>query len=92
MYKYDLVFTKKFQKDLDLAKKQKINLEKLFEVIGLLRNDIPLDKQYMDHPLKGNHKGKRECHVLNDFVLVYTKNEDQLILLLYRCGSHSHIF
>ena len=93
MYKYDLVFTKQFQKDLDLAKKQHIDLTKLFEVIDKLRNDEQLDPVYRDHELSGKHySGKRECHVLNDFLLVYIKDGKSLILLLYRCGSHSHLF
>ena len=55
--KYDIQFTNQFKKDLKLAKKQNKNLDKLFEVIGILANGGTLDAKYRDHDLTGNYKG-----------------------------------
>ena len=41
--KYDIQFTNQFKKDLELAKKQNKNLDKLFEVIDILANGGTLE-------------------------------------------------
>ena len=66
--KYDIQFTNQFKKDLKLAKKQNKNLDKLFEVIGILANGGTLDAKYRDHDLTGNYKGTRECHIEPDWL------------------------
>ena len=35
----------------------------LDEVIKLLSEEKPLLPKHKDHPLKGNYKGYRECHI-----------------------------
>ena len=47
---------------------------------------------FKDHPLKGEYKGKRECHIYPNWILVYEIYEDVLILELCRTGTHSDIF
>lgn len=90
--KYEVKFTSQFKKDLKLAKKQHKNLDELFEVIDDLANDVTLDPKYKDHSLTGNFISYRECHIEPDWLLVYKKDADVLVLLLYRVGSHSNIF
>lgn len=90
--KYEVKFTSQFKKDLKLAKKQHKNLDELFEVIDDLANDVTLDPKYKDHSLTGNFISYRECHIEPDWLLVYKKDADILVLLLYRVGSHSNIF
>ncbi|WP_238928360.1 type II toxin-antitoxin system mRNA interferase toxin, RelE/StbE family [Bulleidia sp. zg-1006] len=46
-----------------MQKKQNKNLEKLFEVVGLLAEGKKLDMKYRDHDLSGTYKGTRECHI-----------------------------
>lgn len=90
--KYEVKFTTQFKRDLKLAKKQRKNLDELFDVIELLANGKVLDDKYQDHGLSGNYKGTRECHINPDWLLVYELKEDVLVLMLYRIGSHSEIF
>lgn len=90
--KYEIKFTTQFKKDLKLAKKQNKNLEKLFEVVDLLAEGKKLDLKYRDHDLSGNYKGTRECHIEPDWLLVYEYQNDVLVLMLYRLGSHSELF
>ncbi|WP_409144081.1 type II toxin-antitoxin system YafQ family toxin [Facklamia hominis] len=47
---------------------------------------------YRDHSLVGNYKGTRECHIEPDFLLIYEKIEEVLVLTLVRTGSHSDLF
>ena len=64
--KYDIQFTNQFKKDLKLAKKQNKNLDKLFEVIGILANGGTLDAKYRDHDLTGNYKGTARVSVTSN--------------------------
>ena len=58
--KYDIQFTNQFKKDLKLAKTQNKNLDRLFEVIGILANGGTLDAKYRDHDLTGNNDNRPE--------------------------------
>lgn len=90
--KYKIKYTKQFKKDLKLAKKQGKDIEKVFDIIEKLANDKILEEKYRDHLLSGNFKGTRECHIEPDFLLIYEKFEDILVLSLVRIGSHSDLF
>lgn len=90
--KYKIKYTRQFKKDLKLAKKQGKDIEKLFDIIEKLANDKILEEKYRDHLLSGNFKGTRECHIEPDFLLIYEKFEDILVLSLVRIGSHSDLF
>ncbi|MCD7921102.1 MAG: type II toxin-antitoxin system YafQ family toxin [Clostridiales bacterium] len=90
--RYEVKFTTQFKKDLKLARKQNKNLDKLFEIIDQLASDIPLEPKYRDHELTGNYISYRECPVDPDWLLVYKKEANTLVLLLYRLGSHSELF
>ena len=90
--KYEVKFTTQFKKDLKLAKKQKKDINKLFEVIELLAEGKSLEVKYRDHDLSGNYKGARECHIEPDWLLIYEYRNEILVLVLYRLGTHSEVF
>ena len=67
------------------------NLEKELEwIIRRLASDQPLPNRYVDHALKGNLRGYRECHIKPDLILIYRLFEDGT-LQLARIGSHSQL-
>lgn len=90
--KCSIQFTNQFKKDLKLAKKQGKNLDKLFEVINILANEEKLDTKFKDHDLSGSYKGTRECHIEPDWLLIYEIDNNALVLMLYRLGTHSELF
>ena len=90
--KYKIKFTSRFKKDLKQAKKQGKDIEKLFDIVEKIAKDEKLDEKYRDHPLAVNFKGSRECHIEPDFLLIYEKFEDLLVLSLVRTGSHADLF
>lgn len=90
--KYEVKFTTQFKKDLKLTKKQKKDINKLFEVIELLAEGKSLEAKYRDHDLSGNYKGARECHIEPDWLLIYEYRNEILVLVLYRLGTHSEVF
>ena len=60
----------------------------------LIANDGPLGAEWLDHPLKGNWKGHRECHIGGDFLLAYKlgvigKHE---LIVFVRTGTHAELF
>ena len=92
MKRYDLVLTSKFKKALKLAKKRGLNINLLDEVVEKLQSGIPLEEKYHDHELKGKYKGFRECHIQPDWLLMYLKEEDILVLTLVDTGTHADLF
>ena len=61
--KYTVKLTAQFKKDVKLAKKQKKNLDKLLDVIGILSAGGVLDGKYRDHELSRKYHGTHECHM-----------------------------
>ena len=93
MTKYkNIVYTKKFNKDIKLAVKRGCNLQKLKDVVRLIQEGLSLPEKYFDHPLGGNYKGYRECHIEPDWLLIYKLEDEILTLVLLRTGTHSDLF
>ena len=90
--KYEVKFTNQFKKDIKLAKKQNKDLNQLFDVVNILAEGGILEAKYRDHDLSGEYKGTRECHIEPDWLLVYEIQNDILVLILYRLGTHSELF
>jgi len=88
---YKIERTSKFKKDYKITKKRGYDIELLYEVIKMLANDIRLPEKYHDHNLANNWKGYRECHITPDWLLIYKKENDKMILLLTRTGTHSDL-
>lgn len=85
-----LHYTTQFKKDYKRVKKQNKDLSKLKSVIeNLVRKQI-LEPRYKDHPLSGNWKGHRDCHIEPDWILIYRITSDALFL--ERTGSHAELF
>lgn len=87
-----IFFTTQYKKDLKLALKRNLPEDKLNEVIKMLAQDIQLPEANLDHPLKGQYKGCRECHILPNWLLVYSKEDRLNLLSLVRTGTHSDLF
>ena len=79
-----------FKKDIELMSRRGKNIVKLEEVnIDLISGKV-LDRRYKDHPLKGNYKGRRECHIESDWLLIYKLIDD--FIIFERTGTHSDLF
>lgn len=92
---YEVFPSKQFKKDLKAAKSRGKKIELLTEVIKLLAEGTELPKKYCDHLLTAsrNYSGAmRECHIQPDWLLVYEKYDEKLLLYLTRTGSHSDLF
>jgi mRNA interferase YafQ len=62
----------------------------LTEIVRLLAGDVPLPRRNFDHPLSGEWRDHRDCHVRPDLILVYHKVDNDNLDLV-RLGSHSEL-
>ena len=88
----NIIRANRFVKDLRLAIRRGFNIELLDEVITKLANQEKLPEKYYDHPLFGNYKDFRECHIQPDWLLIYEYSGDDVIIYLTRTGTHSDLF
>lgn len=86
-----ITLTGQFKKDLKKYKNQPNKMQDLKKVLLHLQNDGFIPPNYKPHTLLGDYKGCWECHVQNDFLLIWIDEEHQIAKLV-RLGSHSELF
>ena len=86
----NLVEGSQFRRDVKLCERRGKQMSKLREVILLLAEGEPLPARFRDHPLSGNWKEFRECHLEPDWLLIYKSDADDLYLV--RTGTQSDLF
>ena len=85
-------FTGPFKKDRALMEKRRKNMVRLREVMDLLVREEPLLPQHHPHPLHGDYRGKWECHVEPDWLLIYRIDKAGRRIVFHRTGSHSDLY
>jgi len=89
-------YTKSFIKDWErLSRSGRYDLNNLKKAMLLLiANDGPLSPEWLDHPLKGDWKGHRECHIGGDFLLAYKVDDSEKprLIVFVRAGTHAELF
>jgi mRNA interferase YafQ len=83
-------YTTQFERDLRLAERRSKDIEKLKTILKALIHEEPLPERQRDHPLVGNYKGRRECHIEPDWLLIYKLVNDEIIF--ERTGTHRDLF
>ena len=87
-----IVTSNKFLKDLKTARSRGLDLSLLQDVVEKLARQEKLEEKYRDHALSGIYSDFRECHVKPNWLLIYSIDNDELELLLFRNGTHSDLF
>ena len=90
-------FSKEFAKDWNrLERAGRFDLARMKRAMLLLvANDEPLGPEWLDHPLKGDWSGHRECHAGGNFLLIYHINEKAGpggTIVFARAGTHAELF
>jgi mRNA interferase YafQ len=86
-------YTNRFKRDYkrEKAGRHGKTLEaELMAIIQLLATDTQLPHRNFDHPLSGEWRDHRDCHVRPDLILIYRKPDDANLDLV-RLGSHSEL-
>lgn len=86
-----IIKTTQFKKDYKRYKNDKDKLIALYRIIKMLENDIPIPEEYKPHKLMGNYKGHWECHIENDYLLIWFDKNTNTVALV-RLGTHSELF
>ena len=84
------LYTKQFEKDLKKMEKCGRPLGKIKGIIKKLVNEERLDARNKNHKLIGNYKGRRECHIEGDWLLIYKLTDSEITF--ERTGTHSDLF
>lgn len=82
--------TAQFKKDIKRQIKKGKDPKKVSRILQILLDGKPLPSRYKEHPLKGNWRGRRDCHVEPDWILIYRLSKDEI--RLERTGTHSDLF
>ena len=89
---YTVRTTQEFDKDVKRCKKEGCNMQLLREVVDLLVENGCVPESYQPHMLHDEYAGLWECHIEDDWLLVWRQNDKQLTLLLTNTGSHEYLF
>jgi len=81
---------KKFLKDFRDTKLSDSQFEKFIAYIHALQTNTSLPPESKNHTLKGNYQDCEEFHLGGHMLIIYLKNEDEIILM--RIGTHSQLF
>ena len=92
MSKYSLHLSKRYWKDLKLARKRGLEENLLNDIVRKLLDDEPLPPKNRNHMLHGDYDGFWECHISPDWLLIYMKDTEIHIISLFRTGTHSDLF
>ncbi len=84
------VLSAQFRRDVRLARKRGKDIAKLREILRLLVEGDRLPAKYRDHPLGGEWKQYRDCHIEPDWLLIYKVGGGDLYLV--RTGTHADLF
>lgn len=90
-YVYTLKQSSQFKKDLRAVKFDEHKLDELQKVLEYLGRSGTVPAEYLPHPLKGQYKNCMECHIEDDFLLIW-RDPVQKEIRLVRLGSHSKLF
>ncbi|WP_125591286.1 type II toxin-antitoxin system YafQ family toxin [Companilactobacillus jidongensis] len=86
-----------------LASLDRTIISEIRSAIDILLEDQKLPEEFDDHELKRRMAGYHEFHIrdtpvgkvpndVNDILVIYTIDKDELILIAIRAGSHLRLF
>ena len=91
---YELYYASIFKKELKKFKKQPDKIQKILAVVKLLEkggvSEIP--KKMKLHMLIGQYQRCLECHIEGDLLLIWQQDDEEMVIVLERLGSHSELF
>ncbi|MBN1102754.1 MAG: type II toxin-antitoxin system YafQ family toxin [Deltaproteobacteria bacterium] len=83
-------FSNQFERDVKRMQKRWKDMEKLKILIRSLVAEETLDAIHREHKLLGNWKGRRECRLESDWLLIYKIEPGRIVF--ERTGTHSDLF
>ena len=81
---------KQFRRDYERQKRRGKNIAKLEVVVAILAEEGRVGASRRPHKLSGEWEGYWECHIEQDWLLIYKVTEKEV--LLARTGTHADLF
>ena len=85
--KWRIVESTRFRKDKKRYRNDLKRLRKLYDVLVCLENTGIAPSECTPHKLHGDYEGCLECHIENNFLLIWIDENTNTIKLL-RLGTH----
>ena len=82
-------FTNQFKKDIKLTEKRHYEIDDLIDILVSIIWEEPLPDRCREHSLSGTYSGFTECHIKNDWVLIYLYCSEGVVFS--RTGTHSDL-
>lgn len=89
--RYELYESPRYVRDREYLEKNGYDLADLDKVIVILLDGERLPRSFKPHKLKGNRDGLWDCHIKNDWILLYRYNSNGIVLEAVRTGSHRDV-
>ena len=83
--------TSQFKKDFKRFAKDVEKVKTLMSIVEKLERGEFIPDEFYQHPLKGEWKNYMECHIDDDYLLIWFDKEESIVRLV-RLGSHSELF
>lgn len=92
MTRFTLRTTKRFERQFKLCKRRGYPIDEFVKVLNALLADEPLPARHRAHMLTGDRQGQWECHIRPDWLLVWERHEQELVLVMIGTGTHADLF
>jgi mRNA interferase YafQ len=89
--KKKIIPSTKFKKDQKRYRHNIEKMKKLYDLLVILEETGHVPQEYQPHMLSGNYKGFMECHVEDNFLLIWI-DETSDVIKLVRLGTHHELF
>ncbi len=83
-------YTRQFEKDIQRMLRRGKGPAEIKKVSEVLVGGGRLRDRYCDYKLVGRFKGRRECHIEADWLLIYKTSQEEIVF--ERTGTHSDLF
>lgn len=89
---FTLRTTREFDASLRRCIRKGRDIEIFRETANILAEEGCLPPEYSPHKLTGIFSGYWECHMEDDWLLVWKQDDDKLILTMTNTGTHKELF
>mgnify|MGYP002624057724 FL=1 len=84
-------YSTRFKKDIKRYANRQDVIDVLKGIVECLKRDIPIPSKHKPHRLKGNYRECWECHIGNDYLLIWVDMTASTVSL-ERIGTHHELF
>lgn len=89
---YEIEYTNSFKRSFKKCLKRGLDSHVFETALRILVEKGSLPQNYKPHKLSGKYRGLWECHLQPDWLLIWSQDDDKLILQLIDTGTHSDLF